>query len=142
MSKTKTEKTANNAKTNNVINFEKLYNELIIATTKKQLVDAMHQNSFQCVTAPTTTANTNDLYLQFNANKCGDVSRVQITSKSIKLWCTETVKNEFTEYVFDSVNDGSARKYRTTISKTLENFTAIMTKLLKLNVLVPLQKTE
>ena len=133
--KTATATTKTNAtKTNATVDFTELYNELIVATTKKQLVDSMKNHNLQCVTAPTTTANTNDLYLQFNANKCGDVSRVQITSKSIKLWCTETVKNEFTEYLFDGVNDGSARKYRTTIAKTVDNFIAIMNKLVTLGI--------
>lgn len=133
----------NNAtKNNRTIDVNALFTELTTATCKKSLVDTMTKYGLQCVTAPTTTPNTNDLYLQFNANKCGDVSRVQLTSKSIKVWCTATVKSLFdgmNDFMFDDVNDGSSRKYRTTVKKSVENFTTVFNTLFDNGVIVPIQ---
>ena len=126
--------TANNKKVNKTADFTQLFEELTTAKSKYDLVEAMKRAGLQCVTAPTTTPNTNDLYLQFNANKCGDVSRVQLTSKSLKLWATEAVKNEFTDFIFDGVNDGSARKFRATIPNTLDNFSKVLEKLKDLGI--------
>lgn len=140
---TKSPKT-NSTKVNATVDINSLFNELNTATCKKSLVDTMTKFGLQCVTAPTTTPNTNDLYLQFNANKCGDVSRVQLTSKSIKIWCTSTVKSLFdgvTGFAFDDVNDGSSRKFRATVKKTVDNFTTIFNKLYDNGIIVPI-KTE
>jgi hypothetical protein len=148
--------TTNATKNNRTINIDELFTELSTATCKKSLVDTMTKFGLQCVTSPTTTPNTNDLYLQFNANKCGDVSRVQLTSKSIKLWCTKYVaslfiddyakmsekqRNDELSKLFDNVNDGSSRKYRQTIARTIENFTTVFNTLFDNGVIVPL-KTE
>jgi len=130
---------SNATKNNRTIDVNALFTELTTATCKKSLVDTMTKFGLQCVTAPTTTPNTNDLYLQFNANKCGDVSRVQLTSKSIKLWCTDAVKSLFTNLQFDAVNDGSSRKSRATIARTIENFTMVFNTLFDNGVIVPIQ---
>lgn len=132
---TNTIETVNNAvvdnatKVNEIVNFESLLNELSIATCKCDLVNTMSNFGFKCATAPTTTANVNDLYLQFRANKCGDVSRLQICKKTLKVYATETVMNELMKvdnsFIFDGVNDGSVRKHRLTVPRTIENFTAI-----------------
>ena len=129
----------NATKTNVTIDVNALFTELSTATCKKSLVDTMTKYGLQCVTAPTTTPNTNDLYLQFNANKCGDVSRIQLTSKSIKLWCTDAVKSLFTDLTFDAVNDGSSRKSRATVKKTVDNFTTIFNVLFDNGVIVPIK---
>ena len=132
---TKATTKANAQKVNTTKDFTSLFEELTSATSKYELVEAMKKAGLQCTTAPTTTPNTNDLYLQFNANKCGDVSRLQITSKSLKLWATENVKNEFTpDFIFESVNDGSARKFRATFARTLENFSIVMNKFSDLGI--------
>lgn len=125
---------ANSKKVNKTADFTQLFEELTTSKSKYELVEAMKRAGLQCVTAPTTTPNTNDLYLQFNANKCGDVSRLQLTSKSLKLWATEAVKGEFSDLVFDGVNDGSARKFRATIPNTLENFSKVLGKLKDLGI--------
>lgn len=125
--------TTNNTKTNTTktVDTVALYNELIEScktSTKYALVKTMNKFGIQCTTSPTTTPNLNDLYLQFNANKCGDLSRIHFTSKSIKVWCTDFSKSLFTDLIFDDVNDGSVRKYRATIAKTVENFTMVFDK--------------
>ena len=135
-------KKTNATKTNVTIDITALFTELTTVTCKKSLVDTMTKFGLQCVTAPTTTPNTNDLYLQFNANKCGDVSRVQLTSKSIKVWCTATVKSLFESidgFLFDDVNDGSSRKYRATVARSLENFSTVFNTLYDNGIIVPIK---
>jgi hypothetical protein len=90
----------------------------------------MQKNSIQCVTSPTTTPNSSDLYLQFNANKCGDVSRIQFKKTKISVWCTANVVDLFKNdiKVFDTVNDGSARKNRFDLPNTVDNFKFVFEK--------------
>jgi ribosomal protein S8 len=122
-------KTTNNKKTNATINFENMLLELNAVTTKHQLVDTFNKYGYVCTTAKTDTNNTNDLYAQFRQNKCGDVSRIQFTKKSLKVYATNKVMTDLTALdktlKFDIVNDGSVRKHRLTISNTIENFTKI-----------------
>lgn len=119
----------NNKKTNTTIEFKALYEELLTATNKCQLVDAFNHAGYICTTAKTTTNNTNDLYAQFRHNRCGDVSRIQFAKKVLKVYATEGVKNDLTDlhedYIVDAVNDGSARKFRIVLPNTEENFNSI-----------------
>lgn len=97
--------------------FENLYNDLCGCVTKCGLVDTMNAYGLRTTTKPTTTANINDLYIQFH-----DGSRVLITKKSLKLYTNETTATVFDEIIFDDVNDGSYRKKRATVSKSVETF--------------------
>jgi hypothetical protein len=100
--------------------YEAIYNELIACTTKKQLVDTMNKYGLRTTTIPTTTPNTNDLYIQFS-----DKSRLLIAKKTMKLYTNDARKSEFPGLQFDKVNDGSYRTTRATIAKSLENFKAV-----------------
>lgn len=133
MSKTLTTKTnatkTNATKTNNQIKVVDLFNELTACNTKVDMINAYRKYGIECTTAPTTTPNKNDLYAQFNRVNCGDLSRIQCTSKSIKLFVTETVASALEtncKYQFDSCNDGGKRTKKTTVKLTVENFASIL----------------
>lgn len=130
--KTATKKTATNeTKTNKTVDVNALYNDLIVACsteTKVALVNTMNKYGLQCATAPTMTVNKNDLYLQFSANKCGDVTRMQFKKSKILVWCTEFTKSLFTEMSFDKVDD-NARKSRFEVLNTDVNFKMVFDKL-------------
>lgn len=137
MSKTTAVATTNNAKVNKSIDFSKLYEELIVCKTKQELVTAMLGHGLYTSTKPTTTANANDLYVQFN-----EKSRLLITSKSLKVYtCEDHAKALGNDtFVFDLVNDGSYRTRRATVAKTLENFTEIFKYFASINAFSVVQK--
>lgn len=116
----------NTTKTNATVNFNALYDELINASTKVDMINAYKNVGIECTTAPTTTPNKNDLYAQFNRVNCGDLSRIQVTSKSIKLFVTDAVASAFTDLQFDNCNDGGKRTKKTTIAKSLDNFNMVI----------------
>ncbi|MBR4377347.1 MAG: hypothetical protein IKP50_00455 [Bacilli bacterium] len=120
----------NNKKTNVIINFEQLHNELKVATCKNDMVNAYQKNGIKVTTAPTTTLNTNDLYAQFRQNKCGDESRLQTTKTRIKLFVSNALRDYIVskndKLVFVDYNDGSIRKNQLVVSNTLENFTEML----------------
>ena len=120
MSSKRTTNNTNATKTNNAVDFQSLYNELITATTKKQLVDTMNKYGLRTTTLPTTTPNVNDLYIQFI-----DKSRVLIGKKSLKLYTNDKLVDDFSDYKFDVVNDGSYRNRRATVEKSVEQFTKL-----------------
>lgn len=135
-------KKSNATKTNATINFDALFNDLCECKTKNALATVYNKYGFKCVTAPTTTNNTSDLYTQFNANKCGDISRIMFTSKSIKVYASDAVRDGIQSidksYVFDKVNDGAVRKSRLTVSRTVENFTKIFSWFINNGIVLPL----
>lgn len=134
--------TANNEKSNITVDFDALFTELCECKTKNALATVYNKYGFKCVTAPTTTNNTSDLYTQFNANKCGDVSRIMFTSKSIKVYASDAVRDGIQSldksYVFDKVNDGAIRKSRLTVARTVDNFTKIFSWFINNGVVLPL----
>ena len=79
-------KTANNKKVN--AKYETLYTALTTAKCKNDLVVAMLKSGYSTTTKPTTTANVNDLYIQFN-----DLSRVWLRKNRIDFLSTETTCN-------------------------------------------------
>ena len=91
LSVTKSTKVAksNSKKVNNVVNFEKLYTELIECKTKCELVNTMLKYNLYTSTKPTTTNNTNDLYIQFN-----EKSRLLISKKSLKVYTNNEHANK------------------------------------------------
>lgn len=105
------------------VDYNSLYNELINATCKRDLVDAMNKHGLRTTTLPTPTPNKNDLYIQF----C-EKSRILIGAKTLKFYtCDDIAKNEyFKSLQFDCVNDGSYRTKRSTVSKSLDNFKYIL----------------
>lgn len=140
MSTKKTTTTKTNAtKTNVTINYETLYNELVECKTKCELVTTMLQYGLYTSTKPTTTANANDLYIQFN-----EKSRVLISKKSLKVYTNNDHSNAINaidnNFIFDSVNDGSYRVKRATVSKTIENFTTIFKYFESINAFSIVQK--
>jgi hypothetical protein len=126
--KSKTDVMNNESKTNVTMTattfakYNEIYDDLCKCVTKRQLVDVMNSYGLRTTTTPTTTPNTNDLYIQFN-----DKSRLLIGKKSLKLYTNDARKTEFDGLVFDRVNDGSYRTARATVIKTVENFTKIFT---------------
>ena len=132
-------KKTNNEKTNVTINYETLYNELVECKTKCQLVTTMLQYGLYTSTKPTTTANANDLYIQFN-----EKSRLLISKKSLKVYTNNdnaTAINAIdNNFIFDSVNDGSYRVKRATVAKTIENFTEIFKYFESINAFAIVQK--
>ena len=140
MSTKKTTTTKTNAtKTNVTINYETLYNELIECKTKCELVTTMLQYGLYTSTKPTTTANANDLYIQFN-----EKSRLLISKKSLKVYTNNDNANAINaidnNFIFDSVNDGSYRVKRATVVKTIENFTKIFKYFESINAFAVVQK--
>jgi len=111
---TKTNATKTNA------NYQSLYDELNKCSSKFELVATMLKHGYYTTTQPTTTLNTNDLYIQFN-----DKSRLLIGKKSLKLYTNDEHAKQFNDLQFDKVNDGSYRVKRATIANTIENFTMI-----------------
>ena len=136
---TKKTTTTNATKTNATINYETLYNELVECKTKCELVTTMLQYGLYTSTKPTTTANANDLYIQFN-----EKSRVLISKKSLKVYTNNdhsTAINAIdNNFIFDSVNDGSYRVKRATVAKTIENFTTIFKYFESINAFSIVQK--
>ena len=132
-------KKTNNEKTNATINYETLYNELVECKTKCELVTTMLQYGLYTSTKPTTTANANDLYIQFN-----EKSRLLISKKSLKVYTNNdhsTAINAIdNNFIFDSVNDGSYRVKRATVAKTIENFTTIFKYFESINAFSIVQK--
>ena len=132
-------KKTNNEKTNVTINYETLYNELVECKTKCELVTTMLQYGLYTSTKPTTTANANDLYIQFN-----EKSRLLISKKSLKVYTNNdhsTAINAIdNNFIFDSVNDGSYRVKRATVAKTIENFTTIFKYFESINAFSVVQK--
>ena len=132
-------KKTNNEKTNTTINYEALYNELVECKTKCELVTTMLQYGLYTSTKPTTTANANDLYIQFN-----EKSRLLISKKSLKVYTNNdhsTAINAIdNNFIFDSVNDGSYRVKRATVAKTIENFTTIFKYFESINAFSIVQK--
>ena len=132
-------KKTNNEKTNVTINYETLYNDLVECKTKCELVTTMLQYGLYTSTKPTTTANANDLYIQFN-----EKSRVLISKKSLKVYTNNdhsTAINAIdNNFIFDSVNDGSYRVKRATVAKTIENFTTIFKYFESINTFSIVQK--
>lgn len=132
-------KKTNNEKTNVTINYETLYNELVECKTKCELVTTMLQYGLYTSTKPTTTANANDLYIQFN-----EKSRLLISKKSLKVYTNNDNANAINaidnNFIFDSVNDGSYRVKRATVAKTIENFTAIFKYFESINAFSIVQK--
>ena len=133
---------SNATKTNVNVNFSALFNDLCECKTKNALSTVYNKYGFKCVTAPTTTNNTSDLYTQFNANKCGDVSRLMFTSKSLKVYASNAVRDGLMKvdksFQFDTVNDGAVRKSRLTVARTLENFTKIFGYFVSSGIVLPL----
>ena len=130
----------NNNKTNNVVKFDALYTALNECKSKVDMINAYRAYGIECTTAPTTTPNTNDLYAQFNRVNCGDLSRIQLTSKSIKLFVTETVASAISaklKYQFDTCNDGGKRVRKTTVSKSVDAFRDIVSVFIECGVIVP-----
>ena len=136
---TKKTTTTNATKTNATINYETLYNELVECKTKCELVTTMLQYGLYTSTKPTTTANANDLYIQFN-----EKSRLLISKKSLKVYTNNdhsTALNAIdNNFIFDSVNDGSYRVKRATVAKTIENFTTIFKYFESINAFSVVQK--
>ena len=136
---TKKTTTSNATKVNVTINYEKLYNELVECKTKCELVTTMLQYGLYTSTKPTTTANANDLYIQFN-----EKSRLLISKKSLKVYTNNdnaTAINAIdNNFIFDSVNDGSYRVKRSTVAKTIENFTEIFKYFESINAFAVVQK--
>ena len=136
---TKKTTTTNATKTNATINYETLYNELIECKTKCELVTTMLKYNLYTSTKPTTTANANDLYIQFN-----EKSRLLISKKSLKVYTNNdhsTALNAIdNNFIFDSVNDGSYRVKRATVAKTIENFTTIFKYFESINAFSIVQK--
>ena len=132
-------KKTNNEKQNATINYETLYNELVECKTKCDLVTTMLQYGLYTSTKPTTTANANDLYIQFN-----EKSRVLISKKSLKVYTNNDNANAINaidnNFIFDSVNDGSYRVKRATVAKTIENFTTIFKYFESINAFAVVQK--
>ena len=132
-------KKTNNEKSNVTINYETLYNDLVECKTKCELVTTMLQYGLYTSTKPTTTANANDLYIQFN-----EKSRLLISKKSLKVYTNNdnaTAINAIdNNFIFDSVNDGSYRVKRATVSKTIENFTEIFKYFESINAFAVVQK--
>lgn len=118
-----TRKTTTNAtKTNKSLDFTALYNDLVLCKSKYELVATMMKHGYYTTTQPTTTANTNDLYIQFN-----DKSRLLIGKKSLKLYTNQSMidgdtTKTLSQLTFNEVNDGSYRKLRATVSNTVEMF--------------------
>ena len=86
MSKTK-QSTNNATKTNNT--YDVMFNELLNAKCKNDLVTTMLKYGMSTTTSPTTTPNANDLYIQFN-----DYSRVWLRKSRIDFLSTESTCNE------------------------------------------------
>lgn len=98
--------------------YHEIYDDLCKCTTKKQLVDTMNKYGLRTTTKPTTTPNTNDLYIQFI-----DKSRLLITKKSLKLYTNNCCLFSFSDIeTFDIVNDGSYRNRRATVKNTFDTF--------------------
>ena len=118
-----TRKNATNAtKTNKSLDFTALYNDLITCKSKYELVATMMKHGYYTTTTPTTTPNTNDLYIQFN-----DKSRLLIGKKSLKLYTNQSMidgdtTKTLSQLTFDDVNDGSYRKLRATVTNTVDMF--------------------
>ena len=116
-------KKTNNTKTNVTVDFTALYTAVNTAKTKNSLITAWLSNGYYTTTKPTTTANTNDLYIQLS-----DKSRLLFTKKYIKLYTSESIANG--KY-FKSIgkhtdtNDGSYRKVIISVDNTIENFTKL-----------------
>ena len=130
----------NSTKTNATVNFDALYTALNDCKSKVDMINAYRTYGIECTTAPTTTPNTNDLYAQFNRVNCGDLSRIQLTSKSIKLFVTESVATALSaklKYQFDACNDGGKRVRKTTVSKSVDAFTDIVNVFIECGVIVP-----
>ena len=130
----------NNTKTNTAVNFSALYEALGTCKSKVDMINAYKASGIECTTAPTTTPNTNDLYAQFNRVNCGDLSRIQLTSRSIKLFVTDPVAKALTKdlgYQFDGCNDGGKRVFKTTVAKSVETFNDILKVFIESGVIVP-----
>ena len=132
-----TKAVANSAKVNSKVDYSKLYEELIVCRTKQELVTTMLGHGLYTSTKPTTTANLNDLYIQFN-----EKSRVLITSKSLKVYTSVDHANALSNEVFqfDNVNDGSYRTRRATVARNVENFIAIFNYFGSINAFSVVQK--
>ena len=128
---------ANAEKVNSKVDYSKLYEELIVCKTKQELVTTMLGHGLYTSTKPTTTANLNDLYIQFN-----EKSRVLITSKSLKVYTSVDHANALSNEVFqfDNVNDGSYRTRRATVARNVENFIAIFNYFGSINAFSVVQK--
>lgn len=128
---------ANSEKVNSKVDYSKLYEELIVCKTKQELVTTMLGHGLYTSTKPTTTANLNDLYIQFN-----EKSRVLITSKSLKVYTSVDHANALSNEVFqfDNVNDGSYRTRRATVARNVENFIAIFKYFGSINAFSVVQK--
>ena len=128
----------NATKTNETINFETLYNQLIDCKTKCELVNVMLSHGLYTSTTPTTTPNVNDLYIQFN-----EKSRLLIGKKTLKVYTNDVHAIELaktTGFIFDKVNDGSYRTKRATVQKTVDNFKTIFSYFEKINGFAIVQK--
>lgn len=132
-----TKAVANAEKVNSKVDYSKLYEELIVCRTKQELVTTMLGHGLYTSTKPTTTANLNDLYIQFN-----EKSRVLITSKSLKVYTSADHANALSNEVFqfDNVNDGSYRTRRATVARNVENFIAIFNYFGSINAFSVVQK--
>lgn len=130
---------SNSKKVNNVVNFEKLYSELIECKTKCELVNTMLKYNLYTSTKPTTTNNINDLYIQFN-----EKSRLLISKKSLKVYTNNENANKISklhnDFIFDNCVDGSYRTKRATVSKTIENFISIMNYFNSISAFTVIQK--
>lgn len=128
----------NATKTNETINFETLYNQLIDCKTKCELVTVMLSHGLYTSTTPTTTPNVNDLYIQFN-----EKSRLLIGKKTLKVYTNDVHAIELAKtngFIFDKVNDGSYRTKRATVQKTVDNFKTIFSYFEKINGFAIIQK--
>lgn len=133
---TKTTKTAivtateNNVKVN--ATYTAIYDKMKVATCKRDLCDVLKMYGYDTTTTPTTTPNKNDLYIQFN-----EKSRLLITAKSLKVYTNNdhatALHNIDSNFIFDSVNDGSYRVKRATVRNTVENFIIIFDYFVKNN---------
>ena len=147
MSKTK-QSNANATKTNNT--YDSMFNELLTAKCKNDLVTTMLKYGMSTTTSPTTTPNANDLYIQFN-----DFSRVWLRKSRIDFLSTvdtcNSLKNALDENKVDydkffgviekSDNGCSKRTHRLEkIEKTANAFNTIINFLLENNAIKLIEK--
>lgn len=130
MSKSKNNATVNNeTKVNDNAFINDLYNDLNKCTCKLDMVNAYKKVGIECVTSPTTTPNTTDLYAQFNRVNCGDLSRIRIKKSVIDAFFTDKVNDVIEtdkKFISVSVNDGGKRNHKITMKNTFDNFEYII----------------
>ena len=136
---TKTNATKTNATKTNV-NYETFYNDFMKCKTKYDLVETMKKHGFECATTPTKTKCTSDLYIQFNKNKCGDVSRLQFKTTKLLVFatdeCMKKLKKLDNDFNFDIAND-APRHHKLAVANTVENFTKLFQFFIDEKIAVP-----